>query len=180
MLNLPEGKCRRGLPLSTDCVAECAELLGEYGVRLAEHPQVFAFDFADAAKLTPYYTRIIPAMKDYYETAHYIFVHGWIPAVRTEEGYAYDPNWRGAGREAWRKARWYHGIDAAQQCDTGKTVLCGHWHCSYGHAIFEGKGSEFGHDADFSPYYGPGVVALDACTAYSGRVNLLILRDREL
>ena len=137
-------------------------------------------DFAAAAQETAYYRRIIPATVDYYETEHYIFVHGWIPAVRTEEGYVYDPAWRGAGREAWRRARWYHGIDAAQQCDTGKTVLCGHWHCSYGHTVYEGKGSEFGHDADFSPYYGPGVIALDACTAYSGQMNLLVIEDTEL
>lgn len=27
--------------------------------------------------------------------------------------------------------------------------------------------TEFGSDADFSPYYAPGIMALDACTAYS-------------
>ena len=39
------------------------------------------YDFADAAKQTPYYTRIIPSMLDFYETAHFIFVHGWIPCI---------------------------------------------------------------------------------------------------
>lgn len=32
-------------------------------------------------------------------------------------------------------------------------------------------------DADFSSYYGKGVIALDACTAYSGQVNCIILED---
>ena len=37
------------------------------------------FDFADAAKRTPYSRQIIPSMLDYFETEHYVFVHGWIP-----------------------------------------------------------------------------------------------------
>lgn len=68
-------------------------------------------------------------------------------------------------------------MDAAQSCLEEKTILCGHWNCSYGHAQFEHKGSEFGPDADFSPYFGPGIIALDACTAHSGHVNILVLDD---
>ena len=68
-------------------------------------------------------------------------------------------------------------MDAAQSCIEDKTILCGHWHSSYGHATYEHKGSEFGHDADFSPYYGTGVIALDACTAFSKKVNVIILED---
>lgn len=139
------------------------------------------WDFAEAARATPYYTRIIPAAIDYFETARYIFVHGWIPSVRLRDGgYRFAPDWREAGPEEWREARWYNGMDAAQTSRAGKTVLCGHWHCSYGHARYEKKGSEDGPDADFSPYYGPGVIALDACTALSGRVNVLVLEDDPL
>ena len=53
-------------------------------------------------------------------------------------------------------------MDAARSCREEKTILCGHWHCSYGHFKYEHRGSEFGPDADFSPYYGEGVIALDA------------------
>ena len=35
----------------------------------------------------------------------------------------------------------------------------------------ENKGSEFGDDADFTPYYGLGVIVIDACTAHSGMVR---------
>lgn len=45
------------------------------------------------------------------------------------------------------------------------------------HSKYENKGSEFGDVADFSPYYGPGIIALDACTAYSGMVNCLVIDD---
>lgn len=49
-----------------------------------------------------------------------------------------------------------------------------------GHAKYEQKGSEFGPDADFTPYYGPHVIALDACTAHSKRINVIVLEDDPL
>ena len=58
-----------------------------------------------------------------------------------------------------------------------KTIVCGHWHTSYGHSKYEHKGTEFGEDADFSPYYGPGIIAIDACTAFSGKSNCLVIED---
>ena len=135
-------------------------------------------DFAAQARKTPYYRQIIPATVDWYETEHYIFVHGWIPCDHgADGGYTYDPAWRQAGPEEWRRARWYHGPDAVRTCREDKTILCGHWHCSYGHAVYEGKGSEYGPDADFSPYVAPGIIALDACTVLSGRVNVVVLED---
>ena len=135
-------------------------------------------DFAAAAQSTPYYQQIIPATVEYYETAHYVFVHGWIPSIKERDGsYSYRADWREATALEWRRARWINGMDAAQSCIEDKTILCGHWHSSYGHATYEHKGSEFGHDADFSPYYGTGVIALDACTAFSKKVNVIILED---
>lgn len=135
-------------------------------------------DFAAAAQDTPYFRQIIPATIDYYETEHYIFVHGWIPGAQGYGGFYSDQaDWREASPEEWRWARWTNGMDAAQSCTEEKTILCGHWHSSYGHATYEHKGSEFGPDADFSPYYGPGVIALDACTAFSRKINILTLED---
>ena len=69
-------------------------------------------------------------------------------------------------------------MDAVQTVtEAGKTIVCGHWHTSYGHSKFEGKGTEFGKDADFSPYIAPGIIALDACTARSGIVNYIVIED---
>ena len=136
------------------------------------------FDFSEAAQNTPYSRQIIPAMVDWYETEHYIFVHGWIPCIQERDGsFSHRSDWREATPEEWRWARWCNGMDAAQACTEEKTILCGHWHCSYGHARYENKGSEFGPDADFSPYYGRGVIALDACTALSRKINILTLED---
>lgn len=136
------------------------------------------YDFADAAKDTPFYKEIIPAMLDYFETEHYVFTHGWIPSIpNRDKSYSYISSWREAGREQWNQARWFNGMDAAQTADENKTIVCGHWHTSYGHSKYEHKGTEFGEDADFSPYYGPGIIAIDACTAFSGKVNCLVIED---
>lgn len=149
--------------------------------------QLSKLDYIDAlsgskliaeAEKTPYNSRIIPAMRDYYETDHYIFVHGWIPCSESAEGYSFMENWRTASAEEWARARWYNGMDAAQTVTVdGKTIVCGHWHASYGHSKFENKGSEFEADADFSPYYGKGIIAIDACTAHSGTVNCIVVED---
>ena len=135
------------------------------------------YDFADAAKATPYYKTIIPSMLDCYETDHYVFVHGWIPCIHSRKGYSYYREWRDASAGEWHTARWYNGMDAVRTCMEEKTIVCGHWHTSYGHSKYEGKCSEFGRDADFSPYYASGIIALDACTARSGQVNVITLDD---
>lgn len=136
------------------------------------------YDFADAARNTPFYKKIIPAMLDYFETEHYVFTHAWVPSIlNRDKSYSYITSWREADGVQWEQARWFNGIDAAQTADEEKTIVCGHWHTSYGHRKYENKGSEFGDDADFTPYYGPGVIAIDACTAYSGMVNCLVIDD---
>ena len=134
-------------------------------------------DFAEAAQNTPYFRKIIPSMIDYYETDHFVFVHGWIPCIRNRDGYSYYSVWRNASAKEWAEARWYNGIDAAVTAQEEKTIVCGHWHTSYGHCKYEKKCSEFGDDADFTPYQAPGIIAMDACTARSGFVNVLVLED---
>jgi len=138
------------------------------------------YDFAEAARNTPLFKQIIPAMRDYYETANYVFVHGWIPCIRDKYGYIHYADWRNASADEWAKARWYNGIEASTTVRDDKTIICGHWHASYGHSRFEGKGSEFGADAIFSPYVGLGIIAIDACTAHSGFINIIVVEDEEV
>lgn len=137
-------------------------------------------DFRD----TPYIRKIIPAMVDFFETDRHIFVHGWIPCIpvsvdcNTMEFHPV-PHWRSADKALWDKARWINGMEAAHAGITvpGKTIVCGHWHCSYGHSRYENDGGEFENNPNFSPYYGSGIIALDACTAWSGRVNCIVIED---
>lgn len=97
----------------------------------------------------------------------------------TEDLYTLDPNIneRLQMQGLFAEWEWFNGMDAAQTADENKTIVCGHWHTSYGHSKYEHKGTEFGEDADFSPYYGPGFIAIDACTAFSGKVNCLVIED---
>lgn len=133
--------------------------------------------FADAAQKTPFYQQILPVMVDYFETKHYVFVHGWIPCHAADGEYRPHSDWRAASPFEWQRARWYNGMDAIRGTTEEKTIVCGHWHASYGHARYEGKGGEFDEGADFSPYYAPGIIAVDGCTAYSGLVNIVVLED---
>ena len=126
--------------------------------------------------------KIIPAMVDYFETEKYIFVHGWIPCESIRQHpYAFThfriEDWRNATEQQWGCARWTNGMDAAHDgvIEEGKDIVCGHWHSSYDHSRYERKCSEFGDDADFTPYYGKGIIAIDVCTVHSGKINCLIL-----
>ena len=150
---------------------------------------IYGPDFFSAqVKNTPFFKTILPAMIDYFETENYIFVHGWIPCTifgkghRFSDTFIYENNWRTQNKEQWEKARWTNGMTAAckKVIEPNKTIVCGHWHSSYGHTILEGKGSEFGEDADFSPYYGKGIIAIDGCTAHSGIVNCIVIEDKNL
>jgi serine/threonine protein phosphatase 1 len=133
---------------------------------------------------SPFYKKLLPACIDYYETQNYIFTHGWIPCA--EEGrkpyldYSYDPNWRDADDTRWYDARWYNGISLACKyniLELGKTIVCGHWHASYGHSQIEKACSEWGEDAIFTPFVSHGIIAIDACTARSKRVNCIVIDD---
>lgn len=115
------------------------------------------------------------SMINYFETKQYVFVHGWFPAIRNG-----DSDWRNAHTSAWKKARWYNGMKEAcvlMNLDPqGKTVVCGHYHTSWGRSHLN-DGYEWGPNADFSPFYDTGIIAIDACTAYSHKVNVLVLED---
>lgn len=146
------------------------------------------YDFPEEAyrkiKQTPFLQKILPNMVDYLEIEKYIFVHGWIPCESIRQNaYAVThfpiENWREVDNTQWRLARWINGMDAAHDgvLEEGKVIVCGHWRCSYGHSKYEGKGSESGDDADFSPYCSKGIIALDACTVRSKRINCIVIEE---
>lgn len=133
---------------------------------------------------SPLVSTIIPSMINYYETERFIFVHGWIPCNRFKVNAYADrfeaiPDWRKASAEEWSFARWVNGMAAAHDnvIEKNKTIVCGHWHCSFGHCHYEGNGKEFGETANYSPYNADGITAIDACTALSHKVNCLVIDD---
>lgn len=120
---------------------------------------------------------------DYFETEHYIFVHGWIPTITTTELVGgkifhkeqYMSNWREATPKEWINARWTSGFSCTVQkvFEPNKTIVCGHWHAAAWHQHFEGAEPY----ADHSPYVSKDVIALDTCTALSKKVNVFVIED---
>ena len=144
------------------------------------------------------FNRYMNYLVDYYEYGDYIFVHGWVPC---KSGYKFDKNGSGdkiytldPGWEAgdWSKARWINGMDAWNQGAKidGKTIVCGHWNSSWGAHYIDHNGPEFNNrystnpehrcGAHFEPFIKPGIIALDGCTAYSHRVNIVAIEGDEI
>lgn len=112
----------------------------------------------------------LKSLKDYAEISDYIFVHGWIPSVK------HSPNkdWHLGD---WKHARWFNGMEKWRQGSRieGKTIVCGHWHTSWGYSVLRKDCSEWGSDAIFEPFIDNGICAMDACTAHSHKVNCVVL-----
>lgn len=171
--------CERGYPLPHDKHNGTTMTIWDMGC---------GKDFEDRCistfeKIRPFLNKTV----NYFETANYIFVHSFIPVINKDglpghytrsRRFEFNPDWRNADQEDWDAATWGNPFDMAEKGlnQTGKVIVFGHWHCSTGWAKAEGR-EEFGDDAKFDPYYGDGFIAVDACTAYSGKVNVLVLED---
>ena len=154
----------------TDC--------GDWGIKVFD-------DVANNADLKKYLSSVV----DYAEVGDNVFVHGWIPCTFDNiSGKYYNVRKEGWRIGDWKKSRWYNGMEAWNQGMKidGKTIFCGHWHTSYGHAKFEGDGVEFPNPrstnpehrrANFDPFVAEGIVAMDGCTAYTRKVNCYVLED---
>lgn len=134
--------------------------------------------------------------RDYFELGKYVFVHSFIPtgvkAEHMEEylqyGYShddwreFDPDWRGAARGAWDCAVWdcpfteYDQGLFAPEASNGKVLVCGHWHAAAFHERYEGAEPMKNHDI----YVGEHLIALDACTIVSNKVNVLKLQESDV
>ena len=139
--------------------------------------QISEFDLKKIANLTKL-QKVLDICIDYYETKHYIFVHAWIPIV--ENCYLYDSDWRTARKERWEKARWTNPVEMFRYeiYEPNKTIVCGHWHCSaLWHEQNPDEYEEFGDKAIFEPFITKNMIAIDACTTYSHKVNVVVLED---
>lgn len=109
---------------------------------------------------------------DYYEVGDYIFTHAWLPT------YIHLDDFRDADKSDWEEARWCSPINMWSNPKNridGKTVVVGHWHTSAAHSKIHNNGSEWGEDVCFDTFYDEGIVMLDGCVAYSGKVNCIVI-----
>lgn len=115
---------------------------------------------------------------NYFEIGDYICVHGWIPHLRCSKDF------KKANMIDWDRARWINGMEAWRNPENrvdGKTIICGHYHCSWGWSHIRQKRKEFPDknrkdwQKSFEPFVDDGIIAIDACTAYTGIVNCIVL-----
>ena len=131
-------------------------------------------------KMTPILDFISLNTVDFAEAGEYIFVHGWIPCDPIT-GNVPD-NWDTPEAD-WDGAKWINGMQAWHRGARlpGKTVVCGHFHSSWGHSHLHFDRKEFPQknredwEKSFEPFIDEGIIAIDACTAYTGFVNCLVL-----
>jgi len=132
-------------------------------------------DFSGKTRMVDRVVDFISDMKDYYETSSYVFVHGWVPIqFHGKEPYI-DRNWRmTSSSDEWKNARY---LEWQQTYDKGllledKTIICGHRPASLGHLFDITR-----YPDDNSIFYGNKVIAIDANTYRSQKINLLVLED---
>lgn len=117
----------------------------------------------------------IREMSDYYETESHVFTHGWLPIVFAGRYPKIDPCWRSADSADWnwsRELEWQqlYGVGATLK---DKTIVCGHRPSRLG-SMFDPL-----REFDCSdPFFGKGMIAIDAGTVRSGRVNVLIIKEK--
>lgn len=127
------------------------------------------------------WNKYIYSCENYFEINDYVFVHGYIPVLK-DGNLKYNENWRNEFSN-WQEARWLNGMSMWKLGirEPNKTIVCGHWHSSYGHARIHKEGNEFEKDINgniksiHTPFYDNGIIAIDACTPYSGFVNCIKL-----
>jgi hypothetical protein len=118
---------------------------------------------------------------NYFETKNYIFVHSFVPLKNLDglpmhytrnRKFAIDPDWRHAHASAWEEARWGNPFELAKQGFLpDKTLVFGHW------STYDQRPREYEGEDLFDPIYGDGYIGIDATTALSGQVNVLVLED---
>ena len=174
--------CERGYPLSHDFSNGTAATIYDLG---------YGDDFDDRCtytlkKMQPLFKKMV----NYYESSHYIFIHSFVPVINKDglpayytrnRHFEFNPNWRNASQKDFDDATWGNPFDMAERGfnKTGKVLVFGHWATESKWAQDEGR-KEFDDNAKFEPYYGNGFIALDACTAYSGKVNVVVIEDEFL
>lgn len=124
-------------------------------------------DFSGKTRTVDRICEFIEETVDYYETENYVFVHGWLPEnALTPEGR------QKASPESWEKARWvrwnerYVGLRPL----TDKTLVCGHVPTFYANALDPSRNKN-----SYEIFYGNGIIAIDAGTADTKQVNVLVL-----
>ena len=135
-----------------------------------------------------------PAWRNYYELGQYIFVHSFIPLLdANDDGVGlYLSYWRDLPDEFWFRAMWgcpYKAYQAGcfkEEEKKGKILVCGHWDTSdfYNNLLYPNEKEKWLDIRTDNPIFKselfPGLIGLDACTALTNKVNVLVIKESEL
>ena len=138
---------------------------------------------------------------DYFTLGNKIFVHSWIPCKIKGQDYTWNPtyekpyDWIGKQESdlseeeqniyeaEWSAARWGNPFLMWKNklYPEGKCIVFGHFHVSYGHSRIDMKCKEWPQlnqleqmEKAFEPWIKDNVIGIDACCAYSGKINCLV------
>lgn len=127
---------------------------------------------------------------NYFELKDYIFVHSFIPLNDTRpwlpahyisgHDYSYREDWRNATKWEWKDATWGCPWRLAKEKlnKTGKYIVCGHWHTSDFYNNL--KKVKTYYSRENNPIFKSNrykLIGIDACTAISNKVNILIVEE---
>ena len=117
---------------------------------------------------------LIDETVDFYETENYVFVHGWIPVIPGTDPPEINKDWRNADAKAWHSARFleWHRFFGENDVLPDKTIVCGHRPTRLAYTFDPDRTL-----GDASIYYGERMIAIDAGTSSSGRINVLVLEE---
>jgi serine/threonine protein phosphatase 1 len=120
---------------------------------------------------------LVAGMSDYFETENYVFTHGWLPLAPGATPPRLAENWREADRDAWHEARWLKWLEIFRSPARlpDKTIVCGHRPTRMAADVDPTRSP-----TDSTIYRSEGMIAIDAGSIRSGRVNLLVIEDHIL
>ena len=146
-------------------VSTLRSFFGKYFIDPADD----TIDFSGKTRIVDRVCEFIEETVDYYETEHFVFVHGWLPENCETEAAR-----QNAGSAAWEKARWTKWTEkyTGQRPLADKTLICGHMPTFFASA-FDSTRKENAADI----FYGNGMIAIDAGTYDSRQINVLLLED---
>lgn len=127
---------------------------------------------------------------NYFELGNKIFVHSWIPLENNSIYSDWDktPTSENASKywKLWREARWGNPFLnwKYKEYPEGKCIVFGHWHCSWGHSWIDEEEIEWPPmnqldrvNKAFSPWIRENAIGIDACCAYTHKINCLVFDE---